>query len=234
MVSAGRNAVTSTSMPSRSSIACRYSARVSRWKGRWPGLGALAASRSMLVSRKPSSWAVVSVVRDGPPGTRRRHHSGLQFADHLFSRFSVVRRLGRLEVGQAQATGHRLVVVTADAVLLDHFSVFRRLGRACRFSDGVGRCLAFGQSGPVGLKEAEGGCQDQQRAGPAQAKGLEDRREMSHSVSLSRHRPEKGSVRLPARAQLQRFTAPLSKSSEKSVLGSSIGRSTPWTTPRGE
>ena len=51
IVSGGRNALTSTSMPMRSRTARAYSARFSRWNGRQPGFGRAAAAASILVSR---------------------------------------------------------------------------------------------------------------------------------------------------------------------------------------
>ena len=50
IVSGGRNAVTSTSMPTRSRTARWYSARLRRWNGRHPGFGFSAAAASILFS----------------------------------------------------------------------------------------------------------------------------------------------------------------------------------------
>src|SRR5437773_6377788 len=55
MVSGGRNAVTSTSIPTRSRTACWYSARLSRWNGRQPGFGLSAAAASIFVSSESTN-----------------------------------------------------------------------------------------------------------------------------------------------------------------------------------
>src|SRR5262245_20036333 len=69
IVSGGRYAVTSMSTSSRSLTDCAYSARVSRWNGRHPGLGFDAAQRSMrLSSAVRSACSVASSGRRAPAG----------------------------------------------------------------------------------------------------------------------------------------------------------------------
>src|SRR5476649_184864 len=68
MVSGGRNAVTSTSMPSRSFTACWYSERFSRWNGRQPGFGLSAAAASIFVSSDSRNALVVTASGRRAPG----------------------------------------------------------------------------------------------------------------------------------------------------------------------
>ena len=69
MVSGGSSADTSTSMPSSPSIAAAYSARLKRWKGRRPGFGRTAATRSIRVSiDEANAVSVASSGRLAPAG----------------------------------------------------------------------------------------------------------------------------------------------------------------------
>ena len=113
IVSAGRYVPASMSSPNSARIAAAYSARLSRWNVRCPGLVAAAASSVV-------SSAVTSAMTRGGVGLARRlsrrHHAGAQLADHLFGDVRLIRGLRDIECGQRQLAALHLVVVTADAV----------------------------------------------------------------------------------------------------------------------
>ena len=141
-VSGGRNELTSTSKPSRSRTARAYSARLSRWNGRQPGIRIHRGDAVDLRFERVDERRDRRGVR--PPRAGRRHHAGAKLADHLLRDFRVLLDLRRVETGQRQLTRLALLAVAGRAVLTDEL-VLGVDGQARRGP----RASAVGATSPV-------------------------------------------------------------------------------------
>ena len=104
-------------MPNRFWTAFWYSARLSRWKLRLPGLG---LDGRVVVDRLLEGLDEREQrVSSGARHAGRRHHAGAQLRDHALGRLPVVPRGGDVEALDRHVAGHHGVVVTHLAVLAD-------------------------------------------------------------------------------------------------------------------